>query len=160
MIDSKIPARKDSMPTPKERPLIVRFGPYLANSAKREFTKEGIRILGPKASCVRALWTWLPAAVGISVALSASMATLHSQTLCGIRGTVTDQSQLAVSDARVFVANSDTGVRRNTETNGLGSYYITDLIPGAYTVSVEKPGFKSSVQNNVLVQAATRSEVN
>ena len=37
---------------------------------------------------------------------------------------------------------------------------ITDLIPGTYTVLVEKPGFKSSVQKNVFVQAAAKSTAN
>src|SRR5437764_13676270 len=101
----------------------------------------------------------LIAGLGICIAPFSSTATLHAQTLSGIGGTVTDQSKLAVSDARVSVANLDTGVRRNTETNLLGSYYITDLIPGTYTITVEKPGFKSSVHNNVLVQAAAKSTV-
>ncbi|MCU1308063.1 MAG: Oar protein [Acidobacteriaceae bacterium] len=114
-----------------------------------------LKVRGPAAALTR-----LTACLGICIALFSSTSTLHGQTLSGIRGTVTDQSELAVSDARVSIANSDTGVRRNTETNALGSYYITDLIPGTYSVTVEKPGFKSSVQNNVLVQAATKSTVN
>ncbi len=85
---------------------------------------------------------------------------MHAQTLSGIRGTVTDQSGLAVSDAKVSVDNEDTGVRRSTQTASAGNYYITDLIPGTYTVTVEKQGFKSSVQKNVSVQAATKSTAN
>jgi len=113
-----------------------------------------------KLGCPLAALTRLIAGVGIFVGLFSSASPLHAQTLSGIRGTVTDQSKLAVIDARVSVSNLDTGVRRNTETNNLGSYYITDLIPGAYTVIVEKNGFKSSVQKNVLVEAATKSTVN
>ena len=78
----------------------------------------------------------------------------------GINGTVTDQSGSAIPDARITILNVDTGVRRNTESSSVGSYYITDLIPGTYTVTVEKPGFKSSVQNNVVVQAAAKSTAN
>jgi len=77
-------------------------------------------------------------ALGILIVLFSSAPTLHAQTLSGIRGTVTDQSELAVSDAKVSVANADTGVRRNTVTSTAGSYYITDLIPGTYAVTVEK----------------------
>ena len=58
------------------------------------------------------------------------------------------------------MANVDTGVRRNAESSSVGSYYITDLIPGIYTVTVEKPGFKSSVQKNVVVQAGMQSTAN
>jgi len=118
------------------------------------------RLFVLKLGCPLAALTRLIAGVGIFVGLFSSASPLHAQTLSGIRGTVTDQSKLAVIDARVSVSNLDTGVRRNTETNNLGSYYITDLIPGAYTVIVEKNGFKSSVQKNVLVEAATKSTVN
>ena len=61
---------------------------------------------------------------------------------------------------RVTITNIDTGVRRIIESGSVGSYSITDLIPGTYTVLVEKPGFKSSVQKNVFVQAATKSTAN
>src|SRR5439155_5926360 len=52
----------------------------------------------------------------ICIPLFSSIATLNAQTLSGIRGTVTDQSGLAVSGAKVSVDNGDTGVRRSTET--------------------------------------------
>jgi len=109
---------------------------------------------------VRPALTRLTACLGICIALFCSTPTLHAQALSGIRGTVIDQSGSAVSNARVSVANTNTGVRRSTETSTAGSYYITDLIPGTYTVTVEKAGFKSSVQKNVVVQAAARSTAN
>jgi Carboxypeptidase regulatory-like domain/TonB dependent receptor-like, beta-barrel len=118
------------------------------------------RLFVLKLSGSRAALTRLIACLGTCIALFSSTSTLHAQTLSGIRGTVADQSQLAVTDARVSVTNSDTGVRRNTETNTTGSYYITDLIPGVYTVTVEKPGFKSSIQKNVYVQAAAKTTAN
>ena len=108
----------------------------------------------------RAALTHLAACLVISIALFSSTSTLHAQTLSGIRGTVTDQSGLAVDNARVSIANTDTGVLRNTETGVEGSYYITDLIPGAYTVTVEKLGFKSAVQKGVFVRAAMNSIAN
>ena len=114
----------------------------------------------PKTSRVRILLARILAPLVICILPFSATATLHAQTLSGIRGTVTDQNELAVSDAGVSVANSDTGVRRNTVTSTAGTYYITDLIPGTYTVTVEKIGFKSSVQKNVWVQAATKSTIN
>ena len=84
----------------------------------------------------------------------------HAQTLSGINGTITDQSGSAIPDAKITILNIDTGVRRNTESSSAGSYYVTDLIPGIYTVTVEKPGFKSSVQKNVVVQAGMQSTAN
>ena len=102
----------------------------------------------------------LTACLGICIALFSFPSTLHAQSLSGIRGTVTDQSGSTISNAKVSIANADTGVRRDTETGTVGSYYITDLIPGTYTITVEKPGFKSSVLKNIFVQAAANSTAN
>ena len=85
---------------------------------------------------------------------------LHAQTLSGIQGTVTDQAGLPIPNAEITITNTDTGVRRNTTTGSVGSYHLTDLNPGTYTVTVEKPGFKSSVQKNVFVRAAANSTAN
>ena len=102
----------------------------------------------------------LTACLGICIALFSLSSTLHAQSLSGIRGTVTDQSGSTISNAKVSIANADTGVRRDTETTTAGSYYITDLTPGTYTVTVERAGFKSPVQKNVVVQAAAHSTAN
>src|SRR5215470_10599962 len=85
---------------------------------------------------------------------------VYGQTLSGIQGTVTDQAGLPIPNAEITITNTDTGVRRNTTTGTVGSYHLTDLSSGIYTVNVEKQGFKSSVQKNVFVQAATNSTAN
>ena len=82
---------------------------------------------------------------------------LHAQTLSGIQGTVTDQAGLPIPNASVIITNKDTGVHRDTTTGTVGSYRLTDLNPGTYTVTVEKPGFKSAVQKDVFVQAAVNT---
>ncbi len=38
----------------------------------------------------------------------------------------------------------------------MGTYTITDLIPGTYTVKIEKTGFKSAVYRGVIVEAGGR----
>ncbi len=103
---------------------------------------------------------WLAASLLTSILLLSSTSTLHAQTLSGIQGTVTDQAGLPIPNAEITITNTDTGVRRNTTTGTVGSYDLTDLNPGTYTVMVEKQGFKSSVQKNVFVQAAANSTAN
>src|SRR5437660_9030972 len=68
----------------------------------------------------------------------------HAQALSGINGTITDQSGSAVANAKINILNIDTGVSRYSESSSAGSYYVTDLIPGTYTVTVERTGFKTS----------------
>src|SRR5437899_2369905 len=88
-------------------------------------------------------------AVGLVICLVLlSSPAVHGQTLSGILGTVTDQAGLPIPNAEITITNTDTGVRRNTTTGTVGSYHLTDLNPGIYTVTVEKQGFKSSVQKN------------
>jgi len=113
-----------------------------------------------KRGSVRAALARLLACLGICIALFSSSLTSHAQALSGIGGTVTDQSGSAISGAQVTITNVETGVRRISESGSVGSYSITDLIPGTYTVLVDKPGFKSSIQKNVFVQAAAKSTAN
>jgi hypothetical protein len=85
---------------------------------------------------------------------------LHAQTFSGMSGTVTDATGAVVPDAKITITNSETGVSRIAQTSSAGDYRLTDLNPGAYTVTVEKSGFKTSLQSSVLVQAAASSTAN
>jgi len=106
----------------------------------------------PMAECV---------AAGLVICLLLlSSPAVQGQTLSGLQGTVTDQSGLPIPNAEITITNTDTGVRRSTMTSSVGSYHLTDLNPGTYSVTVEKQGFKSSVQKNVFVQAAANSSAN
>ena len=61
-------------------------------------------------------------------------------------------ARAAVPDAVVTAVNNDTGVSKQSHTSSTGTYIITDLIPGAYTVKVEKGGFKSTVNGAVRIE--------
>ena len=93
------------------------------------------------------------------LALSFSTA-LHAQALSGITGVVTDASGAVVPNAKVTVTNNATGVVSHTITSSSGTYTVTDLIPGTYTVQVEMEGFQASVHNGVLVEVGRQSTVN
>lgn len=84
----------------------------------------------------------------------------RAQALSGINGTVTDASGAIIQGANVTVTNVDTNVSRKATTTSAGTYYITDLIPGTYTVKVEKSGFKAYVQNKVVVVGGATSTAN
>src|SRR5258708_29154188 len=117
-----------------------------------------VRILAiQKAGCRRAALPWLTPCLVVSSLLFSVPPILHGQALSGINGTVTDQSGSAISDAKITITNIDTGVRRNTESSSVGSYYITDLISGVYTVAGDGRGVKSSVQKNLVLQAGNET---
>jgi hypothetical protein len=84
---------------------------------------------------------------------------LRGQALSGITGVVTDATGAVVPNARVTATNNATGVASHTLTSSSGTYTITDLIPGTYTVQIELEGFQTSVHNGVLVEVGRQSTV-
>ena len=84
---------------------------------------------------------------------------LHGQALSGITGTVTDASGAIVPNAKVTVTNQATQVASHAITSSAGTYTVTDLIPGTYTVQVEFTGFQTSVHNGVGVEVSKMSTV-
>lgn len=69
-----------------------------------------------------------------------------------ITGVITDSSGARIPGANVTVADTEIGANRKTVSSGEGSYTIPLLRPGAYRVTVEKPGFQPSVRDNIHLQ--------
>ena len=61
-------------------------------------------------------------------------------------------SLFVASTARV--TSVATNVSTNTVTSSAGTYTVTDLIPGTYTVKVEKSGFSTGVLTTVHVDVS------
>src|SRR5580698_2474020 len=73
-----------------------------------------------------------------------SAATSFAQTpTATVNGSVTDPSGAAVPDARVTVVNQDTNVASSKNTNADGTFTIINLLPGNYTLTASKAGFKN-----------------
>src|SRR5947207_12262870 len=71
-----------------------------------------------------------------------------------IAGFVRDPSQSVIAGAIVTVTNQGNGEKHRVVTNSTGYYVAPNLFVGSYTVEVEAPGFKKSVQNNIQLSAA------
>jgi len=84
---------------------------------------------------------------------------LYAQALSGITGTVTDATGAVVPNAKVTITNTATQVASHTTTSSSGTYTVTDLIPGNYTVQVEVAGFQTAVHTGVLVEVGRQSGV-
>jgi len=78
-----------------------------------------------------------------------------------IIGTVTDPSIATLRGARVTLTNVGTDERRQTLTDGEGTYQFLELVPGNYRVDVEMAGFKraTSEQIQVTVASAVRADI-
>jgi hypothetical protein len=94
------------------------------------------------------------------VAVLLTATSLVAQTFRGtILGTVTDPSGAVVSGATVKVKNVNTGLERTTQTSSDGSYALSELPVGSYTVTISQGGFETSVTSNVRVDAAVERRV-
>lgn len=61
----------------------------------------------------------------------------------GLNGTITDPSGKVIPDVHVVAEMPDTGLRRETVSSPTGSYDIPELPVGIYTVTFDRPGFKT-----------------
>ncbi|MGH9580664.1 MAG: carboxypeptidase regulatory-like domain-containing protein, partial [Terriglobales bacterium] len=64
-----------------------------------------------------------------------------------------DSSGASILDAKVTATNESTNVSTTTTTSSAGTYVFPNLLVGSYTITVEKEGFKKSVQKGVQVQS-------
>src|SRR5271170_5084709 len=89
-----------------------------------------------------------------------SATALVAQTFRGtILGTVTDASGAVISGASVKVHNENTGQDRATQTSADGSYTVSELPIGTYTVTVSQSGFQTSVTSSVTVDVGVERRV-
>jgi hypothetical protein len=77
-----------------------------------------------------------------------------------ILGTVTDTTGAVIPSAPVRITNLATGVMVIVTTTSTGDYTATNLLPDAYKVSVEMPGFSTAVVNNLILVVAQEARVN
>lgn len=68
------------------------------------------------------------------------------------RGEVRDASQALVPQAKILIRSNDTGVEVLAESNHDGLYLTPELIPGSYTLSTTKQGFKVEEFGPVVLQ--------
>jgi len=88
------------------------------------------------------------------------LAARAQQTLGSINGTVTDTTNAVVIKAAVQVKNLGTGLTVNATTGNVGSYNVSSLPIGTYSVTVSKAGFKTEVHSNILVRGNLTTTVN
>jgi len=90
-----------------------------------------------------------------AVVLCLSAAGLAQELAATLTGSVTDPSGAVVVGATVLVHNDDTGADVPPATTGnTGSFNITHLPAGRYTVTVKNTGFQTYVAKDVILNVA------
>ncbi len=74
-----------------------------------------------------------------------------------VQGTVTDNSGAVIPAAQVTLRNIHTNVQVVRQSNEVGNYVFDYVSPGTYELTVEVEGFRTFLQQNILVQ--TRADV-
>ena len=91
------------------------------------------------------------------IILSLSAASLAQELAATLTGTVTDASGALVSGATVMVHSEETGTGvRSVTTSSTGSFNITNLPAGRYTVTVNNAGFQTFVAKDVILNVAEK----
>lgn len=85
---------------------------------------------------------------------SFSLALAQSTGTATLTGSVTDASGAVVPRANVTVLNTDTGFVFTSVTTGEGTWYVPNLNPGTYQLKIEATGFKTYVQNGIVLRTA------
>ena len=77
-----------------------------------------------------------------------------------ITGEVIDSAGASVAGATVTIRRADTDLTRTVTTSDRGSYGVTQLAPGNYTVTIDKTGFKTFQRDNITLAIDQVAEIN
>jgi hypothetical protein len=68
-----------------------------------------------------------------------------------VAGVVQDSSKAAITDARLKLINTQTGTENDSTTSPEGGFLLAGIIPGAYTLQIERDGFASTHVNGITL---------
>jgi len=95
----------------------------------------------------------------LAVIFSGSPCRAQATTAGTITGTVTDTSGAIVPGATIKVLNQNTGVTTTTQSNTDGSFVVSGLSVGTYTVTATKQGFKTYSETGIHLHPGTVTTV-
>jgi hypothetical protein len=80
-------------------------------------------------------------------------------TFGSVVGNVSDPSGAPMSSTEVTLTNLGTNEKRKETTNADGLYQFVNVVPGQYSIEVEKTGFKRSRRSPVSVETQSTSKI-
>lgn len=81
-------------------------------------------------------------------------------TSAAITGLVDDPARAPVPGAKLTVINTETGARTSFITSDQGAYGVPGLVPGPYRIEVEKLGFKTIIQDGLVLHVQDNVQMN
>lgn len=108
---------------------------------------------------LRALWQFATTMLVLAV-LSPSVFAQATISYAQLNGTVLDPNDAAVQDASVSARDVGTNQTYNTTTNQAGFYFMPNLPPGTYEVSITSDGFAKFVQKEMTLTVGATATLN
>ena len=68
-----------------------------------------------------------------------------------VAGVVQDSSKAAITDASLKLINTQTGTENDSITSPEGGFLLAGIIPGAYTLQIERDGFATTHVNGITL---------
>ncbi|HTA46914.1 MAG TPA: carboxypeptidase-like regulatory domain-containing protein [Bryobacteraceae bacterium] len=99
------------------------------------------------------------AAAGFLIGILFCTLPLLAQSTAQISGTVKDESGAGVPGAEVKLTHTSTGAVRTVSTESNGSYVLTNLPLGSYTLEASKSGFSKAVESGIVLQVDSNPTV-
>jgi hypothetical protein len=99
------------------------------------------------------------AALVLGMVLGAPLARAQGSFFTSLSGTVVDSSGAVIPGADVKIRNNGTGAEFNVVSGTDGGFTVNGLSGGTYSVTVALMGFKTSVLNSVVLNAAMPASV-
>lgn len=98
---------------------------------------------------------WLAAVFFIS-----AVSIYGQQQMASLTGQITDSSGASVPGAQVTITDTERGTKTVVTSNASGEYTVPQIPPADhYMITVSKPGFKETVQRNVILQVAQSAKI-
>src|SRR5689334_23919018 len=92
--------------------------------------------------------------------LTFASANVWAQATAQISGTIHDASGAVLPGVEVKATQTDTGIARTTISNETGTFVLPNLPTGPYKLEAALPGFRTYVQNNLVLQVNANPTVN
>jgi hypothetical protein len=94
------------------------------------------------------------------VSLTLTVSSFGQSSNATVSGTVSDAGTALIPGVTVKATNNETGVVSTVLTNETGTYNISGLLPGVYSVSAELSGFQTQTFTDVRLGNAAQARLN
>ena len=95
----------------------------------------------------------------LTIAIALAQAAFGQGITGSITGNVTDPSGAFVGGATVTIRQLDTDLKRTVTTSDQGSYAVTQLAPGNYSVTIDRAGFRTFVEDHIVLAIDQVAEI-